>query len=82
MAYLTRQQAAARLNVSVRVVDGLISRGQLPAYKVGSKLVRIRDEDIEKYMQRQRVTPESPKAKEKPRTEKRPCLYYPGMKVV
>ena len=29
MSYITRKQAAERLSVSVRVLDGLIARGQL-----------------------------------------------------
>lgn len=75
--YLTRAQAADRLNVSTRVVDGLIARGKLPAYRVGAKLIRILDDDIEAYMAQQRVNP----APEPLRVE-RPCRYVPGMKVV
>ena len=78
MTYITRKQAAERLSVSVRVLDGLIARGQLRAYKVGSKLVRISEADLDKYMNRQVVAPAS--AKTAP--VDRPCLYVPGMKVV
>lgn len=78
MSYITRKQAAERLSVSVRVLDGLIARGQLPAYKVGSKLVRIREADIERYMQRQVIAPASGKTV----PVDRPCRYVPGMKVV
>lgn len=78
MSYITRKQAAERLSVSVRVLDGLIARGQLPAYKIGSKLVRISEADIEKYMKKQIMTPTPVKAA----PAARPCLYVPGMKVV
>ena len=78
MTYITRKQAAERLSVSVRVLDGLISRGQLPAYKVGSKLVRISEADLDKYMKRQLITPEQTGAV----PIDRPCRYTPGMRVV
>ena len=78
MSYITRKQAAERLSVSVRVLDGLIARGQLPAYKVGSKLVRISEADLDKYMKRQLMAP----APTKPAPIDRPCVYVPGMKVV
>lgn len=78
MAYITRKQAAERLSVSVRVLDGLIARGQLPAYKIGSKLVRISEADIDKYMKRQIMAPASLKTA----PVERPCRYYPGMRVV
>ena len=78
MSYITRKQAAERLSVSVRVLDGLIARGQLPAYKIGSKLVRISEADIEKYMKRQIMAPASLKTA----PVERPCRYVPGMWVV
>ncbi len=78
MSYITRKEAAARLSVSLRVLDGLIARGQLPAYKVGSKLVRINEADLDKYMKRQLMAPAPVKAA----PMERPCLYVPGMKVV
>ena len=78
MSYISRKKAAERLSVSVRVLDGLIARGQLPAYKVGSKLVRISEADLEIYMRRQLMTPAPAKAA----PTERPCLYVPGMKVV
>lgn len=77
MSYITRKQAAERLSVSVRVLDGLIARGQLPAYKIGSKLVRISEDDLEKYMKRQIIAPASLKTV----PAERPCRYVPGMKV-
>lgn len=79
MAYLTRQQAAERLAVSLRTLDGIIQRGGLPAYRVGTKLIRLDERDIEAYMAGRLVTP-APKT-EAPKPP-RPCLYRPGMKVV
>ena len=79
MAYITRQQAADRLSIGLRTLDGLIARGQLPAYKVGSKLVRLKESDIDEYMAARLVAPEPKKAKTQ---TQRPCRYVPGMKVV
>ncbi len=77
MEWLTREQARERLGIGLRTLDRLIAEGKLPAYKVGSRLVRIRDTDIDAYMAGQLVVPE----KAKP-IKLRPCGYVPGMKVV
>ena len=79
MTYLTRQQAAERLGISLRTLDGLIQRGGLPAYRIGSRLVRIRDTDLDAYLAGRQVAPAP--VKDKPRPQ-RPCRYVPGMKVV
>lgn len=79
MTYLTRQQAAERLGISLRTLDGLIQRGGLPAYRIGSRLVRIRDTDLDAYLADRQVAPV--RKTEKPRPQ-RPCRYVPGMKVV
>lgn len=79
MTYLTRQQAAERLGISLRTLDGLIQRGGLPAYRIGSRLVRIRDTDLDAYLAGRQVAPAPVKEKARP---PRPCRYFPGMKVV
>ena len=76
--YITRKQAAARLAISVRTLDGLIARGQLPAYRIGPKAVRLRESDLDDYAAARLVAP----ARTKPTPITRPCLYRPGMKVV
>lgn len=81
MAYLTKQQAAARLGIGIRTLDGLIRSGKLPAYRVAERLVRIDEADLERYAKSQRV-PAEPKAKTAAPTVRRPCLYVPGQKVV
>ncbi len=80
MGYITRQQAAERLSIGLRTLDGLIARGQLPAYKVGAKLVRLKESDLDAYMSARLVTPESVKPATQP--IQRQCRYVPGMKVV
>lgn len=78
MALITRQQAAELLGISLPTLDGLIRRGQLPASRIGSRIVRIDERDIEGYLSARRVAPMK-KAAEPP---VRPCRYVPGMKVV
>lgn len=77
MAWITRQQAAERLGISLPTLDGLIRRGQLPASKIGPRIVRIDERDLEAYVAGRLVAPK--KAAEPP---KRPCRYVPGMRVV
>jgi excisionase family DNA binding protein len=50
--YLTLDQTAALLQVSRRSCQNFIARGLLRASKVGGKLVRVRREDISKFMDR------------------------------
>ena len=78
MAWITRQQAAERLGISLPTLDGLIRRGQLPASKVGARIVRIDERDIETYLAARRVAP----MKKAAEPTKRPCRYVPGMRVV
>lgn len=75
---ISRQEAADRLAISLRTVDSLIRRGQLRAYRIGPKLVRIDEGDLQLFLANRLVTPEVKKAE--PQT--RPCRYVPGMRVV
>ena len=47
---ITRSEAAERLGVSVRTVDRLSARGQLPFVQI-ERLVRFRVSDVEAYVQ-------------------------------
>lgn len=80
MKLLTKKEAAERLTVSLRTLDGLISRGALPAYRPSPNTVRIKEEDLDAYLESRLVAP-ARKPKPAP-TIARPCLYVPGMKVV
>ena len=80
MAWITRQQAAEQLSVSVKTIDALIRRGQLPASRIGPKIVRINERDLEEYAKGRLVMPAPEKKKAAP--PPRPCRYVPGMKVV
>jgi excisionase family DNA binding protein len=79
MAYLTKPQAAEMLQISVRTLEGLIKRGQLPAYKIGPQLVRLDEADIRAFVAARPVTPDR---KEKTAPAGRICRYVPGQKVV
>lgn len=79
MSYITKQQAAERLQIGVRTLEGIIARGQLPAYRVGPRMVRIDEQDLEDYVRARRVAAPTREKRDEP---VRPCLYRPGMKVV
>lgn len=80
MAWITRQQAAERLGISLPTLDGLIRRGQLPASRIGPKIVRIDERDLEEYARGRLVAPAP--ARQTAAPPPRPCRYVPGMKVV
>jgi excisionase family DNA binding protein len=48
---LTVRQAAERMGISARLVRRLIASGQLPAYRVGTKVIRIDSDDLRKAVQ-------------------------------
>ena len=77
MAFITKQEASARLAIGVRTLEGIIARGQLKAYRIGPKMVRIDEDELEEYVRARQVAPQARTA-----TVSRPCLYRPGMKVV
>lgn len=79
MALMTKGQAAEELQISVRTLEGLINRGQLPAYRIGPKCVRIDSDDLDEYVAARRI---APAARTRPVEVVRPCRYIPGMKVV
>ena len=49
MSYIKISQVAERLNVSPNTVYKRVSRGDIPAYRIG-RLIRIDERDLEKYM--------------------------------
>ncbi len=49
--YLTVADAAARLRVSRPTVWRWIDSGRLPAFRVGARSIRIREEDIERVVE-------------------------------
>ncbi len=77
---ITKKQAAEMLCVSVRTLEGLIARGQLTAYRVGPKAVRLKPEEIEAYLAGHVIYAKP--AAVKPEAPRRVCRYFPGMKVV
>lgn len=79
MALITKQEASARLAISVRTLEGIIKRGNLAVYRIGPKCVRIDEEDLDAYVEARRILHQQPARKSE---AARPCLYVPGMKVV
>jgi excisionase family DNA binding protein len=46
LSLLTQAQAAKSLGTTPRTVRRLIADGTLPAYRVGPRMVRIREDDV------------------------------------
>lgn len=44
--YLTLSEAAEIAAVSVRTIQRMIERGELPAYRIGERGIRVRANDI------------------------------------
>jgi excisionase family DNA binding protein len=50
--FLTKSEVAQKLNLpSTRVVEDLVSRGHLPAIRLGHRTVRFRWSDVEKTLE-------------------------------
>ncbi len=49
--WLTTDEASRMLGVSVRSVYALIDTGDLPAYRIGSR-IRLRAGDVREYLER------------------------------
>lgn len=50
--YVTLSQAADLMSVSVKTVRRRIADGTLPAYRCGSRVIRVRMEDLDKAFRR------------------------------
>ncbi len=62
-AMLTVKQVSQQLGVSIQTVYALIAKRQLPVYRIGANgrgAIRIRTEDVEKFLESCRISPPSP----------------------
>lgn len=50
--WLTQQQAADELGVSVRTLRRMIAEGDLPGYRAGARLIRVKQSDIDALFRR------------------------------
>ncbi len=55
---LTKAQMAASLQISVRSLNGMMARGEVAYFQIGSRLVRFRIEDALKRMSETVLVPE------------------------
>lgn len=55
--FFTSRELADWLNCHILTVNRLVQRGELPAYKIG-RYYRFRREDIEAWLEKQRVKAE------------------------
>ena len=60
MKFLTRTEVSKQLNISLRSVDRLISRGQLKALKIG-RSIRISQEQLDELIKLSYYDPLMPK---------------------
>lgn len=79
MDLITKKEAAELLKISESSLNRILAKGTLPSYRVGVRTVRIDRDDIRKYIETRVIAPQR-KAVAVP--ARRPCGYYPGMKVV
>lgn len=94
MKFLTKEEAAAEMSVCTDVVDDLIRRGRLRAYKFGRAAYRIAEADLFAYIDSCEVKPAAPEApavksvgirdinRRRRAQEEAQRAYVPGMKVV
>ena len=66
MDYLTIEEVAQKMNVSIRTVSKYINRSfhPLPFVKVSARFKRIREDDLDKWMIEEGMVEEKPKIKE------------------
>lgn len=50
--WLTQAEAAEHLGVTDRTLRRMIARGELPAYKLGTKMTRINEADLDACLRR------------------------------
>ncbi len=58
---VTVRQAARRLGVAERVLRHAVRSGDLPAYRLGQRTVRLKPTDLDDWIQNRRVRPWSAK---------------------
>ena len=58
MALLTVKQAAQELSVTPDLIYREIRAGNLTAYRIGTRTIRIHPEDLQEYQSRQKITVE------------------------
>jgi excisionase family DNA binding protein len=52
--FLTITEVQGLLKVSRTFAYSLVERGELPSYRVGSKLLRVRRRDVERWLEENR----------------------------
>jgi excisionase family DNA binding protein len=56
--WMSTQEAAERLGITVRTLYRLIDHGELPAYKFG-RVIRLQEADVDEFIRRSRIAPGS-----------------------
>jgi excisionase family DNA binding protein len=58
IVWMSTQDAAERLGITVRTLYRLIDHGELPAYKFG-RVIRLQEADVHEFIRRSRIEPGS-----------------------
>ena len=58
ISWMSTQEAAERLGITVRTLYRLIDHGELPAYKFG-RVIRLQEADVDEFIRRSRIEPGS-----------------------
>lgn len=52
---ITRKAAAASLGVNLEIIDRLVKHQELTAYRIGSRCVRLRRDELLAYLEANRI---------------------------
>jgi len=69
---ITKKEAAMYLGLSERQLQNLVSRGRIPAYRIGGSLVRFKHENLEWFKKASRQTAK----KAKSTSQQKPVAFY------
>lgn len=57
MEMISLRQAARRIGVAERVLRQAVRSGDLPAFKLGQRTIRVKPTDLDSWIQNQQVQP-------------------------
>ena len=60
MEMISLRQAARKIGVAERVLRQAVRSGDLPAFRLGERTVRVKPVDLDDWIQNRRVRPWSP----------------------
>ena len=61
--FLTKQELASRLQIGIKTVEYLVTTGQLPFVRIGKRIVRFSESELDKYFAKQKNMKEEYRAR-------------------